>query len=65
MDDMRNIIIHIIQHVCICTFLCVTQQPINETEGVNVLFNNALNTFYLWLYGKVKFVLFNDATGTH
>ena len=35
-------------------------------EG-NVLFNDALNTFYLRLYGKkkVKFVLFNDATGTH
>ena len=53
----------------------------------DVLFNDALNTFYLRLYGvrhivkdhsdsekenplpphksKVKFVLFNDATGTH
>ena len=48
-------------------------------EKGNILFNDALNTYYLRLYGvghmvkdhsdsqrgKVKFVLFNDATGTH
>ena len=26
-----------------------------------VLFNDALNTFYLWLYGRRETVLFNDA----
>ena len=34
-------------------------------EGGNVLFNDALNTFYLWLYGwKEGNVLFNDALNT-
>ena len=36
--------------------------------GENILFNDALYTFCLPLYdvvNKVKFVLFNDATGTH
>ena len=28
----------------------ITQNPIQEMEG-NVLFNDTLNTFYLWLYG--------------
>ena len=34
-------------------------------EG-NVLFNDALNTFYLWLYGRKKEgnVLFNDTLNT-
>ena len=29
-------------------------------EG-KVLFNDALNTFYLWLYGRKENVLFNDS----
>ena len=32
-------------------------------EG-NVLFNDTLNTFYLWLYRKEGNVLFNDALNT-
>ena len=37
---------------------------IKETERErNVLFNDALNTFYLRLYGERK-VLFNDALNT-
>ena len=28
----------------------IMQNPIQEMEG-NVLFNDTLNTFYLWLYG--------------
>ena len=30
----------------------------------NILFNDALNTFYLWLYGRERNVLFNDALNT-
>ena len=32
-------------------------------EG-NVLFNDALNTFYLQLYGRNEMFLFNDALNT-
>ena len=33
--------------VCVCARACVTIQ----TKEGNVLFNDALNTFQLWLYG--------------
>ena len=66
-------------HVPLCVWWNYTSLLRRKTRGVskrhrllkkewmkegNVLFNDTLNTFYLWLYGKKGSVLFNDTLNT-
>ena len=41
--------------------VCVFKNILEGKEG-NVLFNNTLNTFYLWLYGKMPIIWFMTNT---
>ena len=43
--------------------MVIWHQSEERKEG-NVLFSDALNAFYLWLYGKEGSVLFNDSLNT-
>ena len=36
-------------YICVCVYVCVW---VCVHEESNILFNDARNTFYLWLYGK-------------
>ena len=45
--------------------ICVMVNAMTATYSNSHVFFNCLNTKYVMVNSKVKFVLFNDATGTH